>query len=202
MGQEVVAGVDVGSGSARAVAISRGGAVVASAVAPYPAHEPRPAGEVDPGIWLDGLGAAFGRLACDTPLALCVGGHGPTTVASTGDLAITFRHPAGAAEGPIGQHAAHTALLKERFGDRVEPRQMWDYLLSRIGGDPGIQSTWPPQAPLEGFGESVPVGSSVGTSTGAHDIPAGVMLVPGSNDAYLTAWASAIDAPGRAFDPG
>ncbi len=198
----VVVGVDVGSSAARAVAIDRDGAVLASSTAPYPSQRARPAGEVDPAVWLEGLSAAFGGLDCEKPLALGVGGHGPTTVASTGDLAITFRHPAGATEGPVGQHAAHIALLKERFGDHVEPRQMWDYLLSRIGGDPAIQSTWPSQDPLEGFGDPIPAGSSVGTSSGAHGIPAGLLLAPGSNDAYLTAWAAAIDTPGRAFDPG
>jgi len=198
----VVAGVDVGSGSARAVAISRDGAVVAAATAPYATRAGGAVGEVDPGVWLEGLSAAVGDLDCETPLALGVGGHGPTTVASTGELAITFRHPAGATEGPIGQHAAHTALLKERLGREVEPRQMWDHLLSRIGGDPTIQSMWPSSEPLTGFGDPIPAGSSVGVSDGSHGLAAGMVLVPGSNDAFLTAWASAIDIPGRAFDPG
>jgi len=202
MAKGVVVGVDVGSGAARAVAIDHNGAVVVSSKAPYPVGEGLVVGEIDPAVWMEGLSAAVNRLACEAPLALCVGGHGPTTVVSTGEIAITFRHSAGAAEGPIGQHAAHTAFLKERLGDDVEPRQMWDQLLSQIGGDPTVQSMWPSQDPLAGFGDPIPAGSGVGVSTGAHGIPAGLTLVPGSNDAFLTAWASAIDTPGRAFDPG
>jgi xylulokinase len=56
--------------------------------------------------------------------------------------------------------------------------------------------------PFAGFGVPVPVGRAVGTSTGEHGIPAGITLVPGSNDAYMTVWSSGIDAPGKAFDPG
>ena len=115
---------------------------------------------------MEGLTAAFNALECATPLALCVGGHAPNTVASTGELAITFRNPAGAADGQVGQHAAHAALLRERLGDHVDPRHMWDYLLGLLGGSTEVQSVWPPQDPLDGYGDPVPVGSAVGTSDG------------------------------------
>jgi xylulokinase len=202
MGSEVVAGVDIGSSSARAVAIDRDGGVVATAVGRYDGTGERGVGEVDPAVWLAGLSAVVGDLDCATPAALGVGGHGPTTVASTGDLALTFRHPAGATSGPVEQHIAQTAVLRDRFGDHVGPRQSWDFLLAQLGGDPSIQSVWPTMAGLPEFGTGVAVGSSVGTSTGAHGIPEGIALVPGSNDAYMTAWATAIDTPGRGFDPG
>jgi xylulokinase len=202
MSSEVVAGVDIGSSSARAIAVDRDGVIVATTVARYDQSDGLPVGEVDPAVWLDGLAAAVGQLECELPAALCVGGHGPTTVASTGQLALTFRHPAGATSGPVEQHVAQTAVLQERFGDHVEPRQSWDFLISQLGGDPTVQSVWPTMAGLKGFGDEVPVGANVGTSNGTHGLPEGITLVPGSNDAYMTAWATAIDTPGRGFDPG
>ena len=143
MSSEVVAGVDIGSSSARAIAVDRDGVIVATTVARYDQSDGLPVGEVDPAVWLDGLAAAVGQLECELPAALCVGGHGPTTVASTGQLALTFRHPAGATSGPVEQHVAQTAVLQERFGDHVEPRQSWDFLISQLGGDPTVQSVWP-----------------------------------------------------------
>jgi xylulokinase len=203
MKSEVVVGVDVGSSSARAIAIDRNGTVMDTSTAPYPAASPdRAVGEIDPGGWMQGLSAAVRGLSCDTPLALCIGGHAPTTVASNGELAITFRHPARAADGSVGHYAAHAAVLKERFGDQVRPRLMWDHLLTQLGAADGFQSVWPPSEPMDGFGDPVPVGTGVGISTGAEGIPAGVTLVPASHDGLLTTWASSIDTPGRAFDPG
>jgi len=55
---------------------------------------------------------------------------------------------------------------------------------------------------LPDFGEVVPVGSIVGETNGAGGLPFGVKLVPGSNDAYQTAWASGTYVGGRGFDPG
>jgi len=202
MSTGVVVGVDIGSSAARAIAIDSDGVVVAEGKARYDGSGGLPVGEVYPAIWLAGLSAAVLDLDCDTPGALGVGGHGPTTVASTGQLALTFRHPSAAVGSPPEQHAAHARVITERFGDGVEPRQMWDYLLSCLGGNPDVQTVWPTMDGLPGFGYAVPVGTSVGVSTGDHGIPAGIALVPGSNDAYMTAWAGAIDTPGRAFDPG
>lgn len=202
MSGEIVVGVDIGSSAARAIAVNREGGIVAETRTLFAGPDGLPAGEVDPAMWLAGLCAAVRELDCGAPAALCVGGQGPTTVASTGERAFTFRHPVAAVGRPREQHAAHTALLKERYGDAVEPRQMWDYLLSRLGGDPGIQSVWPTMSGLPGFGDVVPVGESIGVSTGAHGFPKGIVLVPGSNDAYMTVWAGGIDIPGRGFDPG
>ncbi|MEN8234995.1 MAG: FGGY-family carbohydrate kinase [Actinomycetota bacterium] len=202
MTDEIVFGVDVGSSGARAVAIDRSGAVVeTSAVAHDESYNPAD-GEADPAIWLNGLSECVDALESVPPIALGIGGQSPTTVASTGELALTFRHSAGEASSPPAQHAAHAGVIRERLGDHVEPRLLWDYLLSRLGGDPGIQSVWPAQSPLPGFGDPVPVGVGVGTSTGQHGVPAGITLVPGSNDAYMTVWAGGIDVAGRAFDPG
>lgn len=202
MAAQVVAGVDVGTGSVRAVAIDREGNVVAASKAAY-ASPPRPAvGEADPAVWLDALRDAVLSLRCATPLALGVGGQGPTTVAAGGELALTYRHPAGASADFAGQQRAQAKLLRERLGPGARPRQMWDYLLSRLGAREDIQSVWPGTQPVPGFGDPVPVASPIGKTTGCHGLPEGVVLAPGSNDAYLTAWAGAIDTPGRGFDPG
>ena len=200
-GMEVVAGVDIGSSAARAVAVDRRGEVVSTARAGYrPAC--LPVGEADPAVWLEGLRDAFHRLECGAPIALGIGGQSPTTVASTGQRALTFRHPAGAAEGPAGQHLAHAALLEKRYGPRVFPRLMWDFLISRLGGYPSFHSVWPEAAPLDGFGDPLPVGSYAGVTSGEYGIPPGITLAPGDNDASMTAWAAAVDAPGKGFDPG
>ena len=200
-GMEVVAGVDIGSSAARAVAVDRRGEVISTARAGYrPAG--LPVGEADPAVWLEGLRDAFHRLDCGAPIALGIGGQSPTTVASTGQRALTFRHPAGTAEGPAGQHLAHAALLEKRYGPRVFPRLMWDFLISRLGGYPSFHSVWPEAAPLDGFGDPLPVGSYAGVTSGEYGIPPGITLAPGDNDASMTAWAAAVDAPGKGFDPG
>ncbi len=198
---EVVAGVDIGSSAARAVAVDRSGRVVSTARAGY-RPVGLPAGEADPAVWLEGLSGAFRRLRCRTPAALGIGGQSPTTVASTGRRALTFRHPAGAAEGPPGQHQAHASLLRERYGARVRPRLMWDFLISSLGGYPFFQSVWPESALLDGFGDPIQAGSYAGVTSGEYGIPPGITLAPGDNDASMTAWAAAIDAPGKGFDPG
>jgi xylulokinase len=196
-----VVGVDVGSSTARALAANRDGEVVASAAAPYP-EGPIARGEVDPFNWLAGTCAAVAALDCPTPAAICVGGHGPTTVASSGERALTFRHAAGAGSSPSDHHAAQARYLREHFGATVEPRQLWDWILAQLGGSSTTQSLWPGNEPLPEFGEPIPVGTVVGISSGDHAVPAGIKLVPGSNDAYLTAWAGGIYTPGKAFDPG
>ena len=131
-----------------------------------------------------------------------VGGQGPTTVAAGGELALTYRHPAGASADFSEQQRAQAAWLRERLGPGTRPRQLWDYLLSCLGGQGNVQSTWTGVEPLHGFGNPVPVGSPIGVTTGHHGVPEGIVLAPGSNDAYMTAWACAIDTPGLGFDPG
>ncbi len=200
MTEPLVVGVDVGSGSARAIALTPQGDVVASASAGYNGSG-LPVGEVDPFVWFEGALATVASLGV-TPAAICIGGHGPTTVASTGERALTFRHPAGESSSPPEQHAAHTEVLREMFGSEVQPRQLWDWVLARMGARSDSQSLWPGSDPLAEFGEIVPVGSSVGETDGGLGLPSGIRLVPGSNDAYMTAWAGGIDVPGRGFDPG
>ncbi len=199
-----VVGVDIGSTAMRAVAVARSGEVVASssqAVRDRPGC--LPPGAVDPSVWLEALGNVIGRLAGAIRIrALCIGGQGPTTVALSGEQALTYRHPSGANERPVPQHAAQAEELIRQFGPGAKPRLMWDFLLARLGGASGVQSVWPEMSPLPGFGTPVPVGSSVGKSSGAYGIPAGISLVPGANDAFLTSWGCAIDTPGRGFDPG
>ena len=201
MTHQVVVGVDVGSGSARAVAIDRSGRVIATSFSPYQGGETA-VGAVDPQRWLEGTLAALGGLGIPTPLAIGIGGHGPTTVSATGELALTFRYPIGESSNPRLQHEAHIAVLRHRFGNHVEPRQLWDWVLSRLGGRADSQSVWPPNEPLSEFGEPVPVGSVVGVTGGEFGLPAGIALVPGSHDAHMTAWGGGIDIPGRGFDPG
>ena len=202
MPAQVVAGVDIGTSSVRAVAVDDDGRVIAASEAAYASTSRLPVGEADPAVWLDGLLDAVVSFPCAAPVAIGVGGHGPTTVASGGELALTYRHPAGASADFAEQQRAQAALLRRRLGPATRPRQMWDYLVSCLAGHESVQSTWPGTEPLDGFGNPVPVGSPMGVTTGDHGLPAGIVLAPGANDAYLTAWAGAIDAPGLGFDPG
>ena len=204
MTTSAVAGVDIGSNAIRAVAVDRHGHVVAtSSRAVGDEGGCLPDGAIDPEAWLRGLGVVMQNLGNTIRIrALCIGGQGPTTVASSGEQALTYRHPSGADERPALQHIAQAEELVRRFGPGAEPRLMWDFLLARLGGASGVQSVWPTMDPLPGFGTPVPVGTGVGVSSGTYGIPLGITLVPGANDAFLTAWGCAIDMPGLGFDPG
>jgi len=199
MTPEVVVGVDVGSGSSRAIALDADGTVVAASRAE--ADEPYTAtGEVIPSRWLDELESAVGALGLDrAPAAIGVGGFGPVSVVD--QEALTFRFPAGDVADPRDQHAAQGAELRRRHGG-VEPRILWDWIVGTLVGRFDFQSVWPGDRPIEGFGDPVPVGTPVGSSRGMHGVAPGIPVVPATNDAYLTAWAVGIDRPGRAFDPG
>jgi xylulokinase len=200
MSEQVVVGVDIGSSSTRAAAVRRDGAVVADSTVRYPADD-LPAGEADPATWLRGAVAAIVALDVE-PVAVCFGGQGPTTVAASGERALTFRHPAGASQMGPEQHAAQFDVLRETYGAEVQPRQLWDWVAARLGAPSDVQSLWPNSAPLAEFGDPIPVGSSLGTSDGRHGLAAGITIAAGANDAYLTAWGSGIDVPGKGFDPG
>lgn len=200
MTEPVVVGVDVGSSAARAIAITRSGEVVGSGSGGYGGPS-LPVGEVDPNTWLGGTVASIAALEMN-PAAIGLGGHGPTTVASGGELALTFRHPAGESSSPSEQHAAHTKVLRETFGPHVEPRLLWDWVAAKLGARSDSQSVWPGVEALFEFGEPTPVGNAFGETSGELGLPAGIPLVPVSNDAYMTAWASGTYVPGRAFDPG
>lgn len=201
MARQVVVGVDIGTGAARAVALDRKGRVVAGSEARF-GQQPLPRGEADPLRWLDGLIRAVKELAADPPVALGIGGQGPTTVMPSAQWALTYQHPAGASSDFAGQHLAQAEEMSRHHGGGDRPRQMWDFLAAELGGSPDTQAVWPGQEPLEGFGDPIPVGSTVGATAGDSGLPGGILLAPGANDAFLTAWAAAIDRPGKGFDPG
>ena len=201
MAGQVVVGVDIGTGAARAVALDRAGRVLAGSEARIaPMNLPR--GEADPFRWLEGLVRAVNQLDAGPPAALGIGGQGPTTVMRSARRALTYQHPAGASSDFAGQHLAQAEELSGRFGGAGRPRQMWDFLVAELGGSSGTQAVWPGQYPLEGFGDPIPVGSAAGVTAGDSGLPGGIVLAPGANDAFLTAWAAAIDRPGKGFDPG
>ncbi len=201
MEAEVVVGVDIGTGAARAVALDRAGRVSAGSESRF--SPPRlPRGEADPFRWLEALVLAVEQLAAGTPAALGIGGQGPTTVMPSARRALTYQHPAGASSDFAGQHLAQAEEMWRLYGGGSRPRQMWDFLVAELGGSPDTQAVWPGQVPLEGFGDPIPVGSAVGVTAGDSGLPGGIVLVPGANDAFLTAWAAAIDRPGKGFDPG
>lgn len=204
MRRTVAAGVDIGSSAIRALAIDRAGAVMATSGGTTRTRgDLLPTGEADPAMWLEAIARVLRNLGdASSVRALCLGGQGPTTVAATGERALTYRYPSGAGDIPVRQHAAQAEVLLRRFGPDAQPRLMWDFLLSELGAAAGVQSVWPMMDPLPGFGEPVPVGASVGISSGEHGLPSGITLVPGANDAFLTSWGCAIDTPGLGFDPG
>ena len=200
MSNDAVVGVDVGSGASRAIALDRDGRVVAIAEAAH-ADPGLPVGEGDPEVWRHGLIAAVSALGV-SPAAFGIGGHGPTTVATSGAGAITFRHTPSASGGLALQPLAQARLLEERHGAGGAPRQLWDWMITRLGGHPGFQSVWPGQQPLVGFGDPIAVGTVAGTTSAVGGLPSGIPLVPGCHDALLTAWSSGIDTAGKGFDPG
>ncbi|SDQ72258.1 FGGY-family carbohydrate kinase [Thermostaphylospora chromogena] len=199
----VVVGVDVGSGSARAIAVDPDGRVLAARTGAYPGAEEWPEGRADPRGWLTGVADAVNGLL-DTlgarPEAICVGGQSPTTVPVGGGLAVTVRHPAGSTGGPDDQHYAQRAVLAAELGE-VEGRQLYDWVSARLGAA-DAQARWPGDATLDGYGPRAETGEVVGHTDGTLGLPAGVPLVAGAQDAYLAFWAGGLDLPGRALDPG
>lgn len=206
----LVIGVDVGSSSARAVALDRDGVVRGEATARYPSAgvdgQHRPAGREDPQAWRRGVASALEMLrtttrSADRPAAVCIGGQSPTTIPATGGLAVTCRHPAGVTESPAGQHHHQHALLKSELGDELVPMQLWDWLAAQLGAPPR-QGRWPGDPQLPGYGDPVPTGTVVGVADGTDGLLPGTPLVAGAQDAYLAFWAAGTDTPGRALDPG
>jgi sugar (pentulose or hexulose) kinase len=200
-GNDVVVGVDLGSSSARAVALDRTGAVVADAAARYAGADAWPRGHADPRAFLSAFEDALARLPVTRFDALAVGGQSPTTVLGDGTDAITCLHPAGATLDPHAQHGEQYRVLREKYGDDVEPMQLWDWVLTQLGA-PRAQGRWPGDPELTGYGSMVTTGSVAGEASGAHSVPARTPLVPGAQDAYLGFWAAGVDEPGRALDPG
>ncbi len=203
---DVVIGVDLGSGAARAVALDRDGAVRAEAAAAYHGVERWERGHADATVWLDAFERAVRDLASRTPsaarpVALAVGGQSPTTIGPGGD-AITCLHPAGAELDPHAQHQEQRRALRAgRVDAECEPMQLWDWVLVQLGA-PRAQARWPGDPTLPGYGERVSTGAAVGEADGRHGVARGTPLVPGAQDAYLAFWAAGLDEPGRALDPG
>lgn len=196
-----VVGVDVGSSSSRAIALGRDGRVLDRSTVVHRFESSHRSGEVDPGIWrtsaVEAIAAVGGSAA-----AIGLGGYGPTTVASGGELALTFRYAGGDIGDPQDQHQAHAAELGRRYGPEGAPLLLWDWLAAELGAPHGRQSVWPGDEPIPGFGEPSPVGAAVTVTAAGSGLDAGIPLVPATNDGYLTAWAAGIDRPGRGFDPG
>ena len=202
----VVVGLHLGSDSARALALGPDGEIVARAYAPYPGAVGWPGGYADPAGWLSGVAAALEAILADLPsdrpcTAISLGGQSPTTVPVNGGLAVTYRHPAGATGTPAEQHAAQLSVLADECGGDVDPLQVYDWLSVRLGAEP-VQSRWPGDPELPGYGPVVATGTAIGRTDGSHGLPAGIPLVAGAQDAYLAFWAGALDRPGRGMDPG
>lgn len=205
----VAVGVDAGTGGARALALDREGSVVASAAAAYEGDASWAAGRAGAAAWLGAVLAALRALVsqapqAESPVALCIGGQSPTTIAGGGALpAVTCRHPAGIDRSPDEQHQAQRALLESELGGSaaVEPHQLWDWLLQALGAEPH-QGRWPGDADLDGYGARRDTGSVVGAARDGLPLRAGTPLVTGAQDAYLALWAAGVDVPGRALDPG
>lgn len=201
---DVVVGVDVGTGSARALAVSRDGHVVARSSAPFAGRASWPPGQADPQAWRAALDDALTSLGV-VPAALAIGSQSPTTVPLDGRFALTVRHPAGITLSPHEQHLAQRDVLASNSahegGGGGDVCQLWDWLLRSLGAD-AVQTRWPGDPPLDGYGALRRTGEVVGRASGAWGVPAGTPLVGGAQDAYLAFWAGGTDEPGRAVDPG
>jgi sugar (pentulose or hexulose) kinase len=192
--RDVVVGVDVGTGSARALAVARDGRVVARSSAPFAGRASWPPGQADPQGWRAALDDALSSLGV-VPAALAIGSQSPTTVPLDGRFALTVRHPAGITLSPHEQHLAQRDVLG---GDVC---QLWDWLLRSLGAD-AVQTRWPGDPSLDGYGALRRTGEVVGSASGVWGVPARTPLVGGAQDAYLAFWAGGTDEPGRAVDPG
>jgi len=203
----VVIGVDVGTGSARALAVDPDGRVLARAAGPFPRRDRWAPGRATPSAWRSGLATALRGLAAalpqaGRPVALGLGSQSPTTVPVVHGDALTVRHPAGVTGSPLEQHHAQRDVLRAEQGPDVQVAQLWDWLNGELGGRTGIQSRWPGDPALDGYGDVVPTGHRVGEADGTWGVPAGTPLAGGAQDAYLACWAAATVVPGRALDPG
>ncbi|MGW4031773.1 FGGY-family carbohydrate kinase [Streptomyces sp. NPDC004838] len=216
----VVVGVDLGSNSARALALDPDGRTLGSATAGYPGSSSWRPGHADPEGWLAGATEAVRRLAARlpaaaSPVALSFGGQSPTTVvvpAPSGaatppgpdpaaSTALTCRHPAGATGSPVEQHHEQYAVLRAGHGPGTTAWQLYDWVMARLGAD-RRQSRWAGDPLLDGYGPPARTGTVTGTTDGSHGLAAGTPLVAGAQDAYLAFWAGGLDLPGRAMDPG
>ncbi|HLN05152.1 MAG TPA: FGGY-family carbohydrate kinase [Acidimicrobiales bacterium] len=199
----VVVGVDVGSSSARALAVRPDGSVAAASGAGYRGVSSWPAGRADPGAWRIAVEEALGLLGrelaeASRPVALAIGGQSPTTVPLDGGFAVTCSNAAGAELDPVSQHAAQREALGVHG---VEVAQLWDWLLTSLGA-PLRQGRWFGEPPLAGFGPRASTGEVIGEADGTWGVAGGTPLVPGAQDAYLAFWAAGLVQPRRGCDPG
>jgi sugar (pentulose or hexulose) kinase len=200
----VVIGIDVGSRSARVVAVDPDGGLVGHADADYGRGSQGPTGRADPQTWRRAVEAALQRLvvrcpAAAAPAALAAGGQSPTAVPADG-LAVTYSYAEGIDGGIAAQQLAQCRLLEsEQPGAEVS--QLWDWMLATLGA-PRVQGRWPGDAALDGLGESTTTGTVVGLADGSWGVPRGTPLVAGAPDALLTFWAAGLDEVRRACDPG
>lgn len=199
-----VIGVDLGSSSARAIAIGHDGEVLASATASYPHADRWPAGRADPTAWLDAVTRAVHDVRASGPRArmpeaICIGGQSPSVVSDGAHLAMTVRHPAGATLSPRDQHVAQAAVLTGEGG--LVHSQGYDWVARQFGaGD--VQSRWIDDEAIPDFGALRRSGEFIGSTTGAHGLPSGIAIAAGGQDAFLAFWAGGLTRPGIAMDPG
>lgn len=205
MASELVVGVDLGTGSARATAIDPHGAVVDTASVAYDTRPQWAPGHAEPQSWrravqgaLEALGAAVP--AARAPAALAIGGQSVAVVSSDGAEALTVLHPAAGGADPREAHARLWAELAPAHPG-TEALQTWDWILTTLGA-PRQQSTWPGTPELPDFGDPVPAGTVIGHAHGEWGVAAGTPLVAGSADAYMAFWGAGIDTPGRGLDVG
>ena len=212
---EVVVGIDLGTGGARAAALDSDGGVRLWMYEPFAGAASWPAGRADPVAWMDGLGRLLDRVgeAGHEITAVGIGGQSPTTVplaASVGSrhgdetasagFAVTCRHPAGIGLDRAGQHLAQLEVLRSEMGGDIQGAQVWDWALRRLGAGE-IQGMWPAEEPIPGYGEPVMVGTVIGRCDGSLGVAAGTPLVSASNDAYMSFWAGGLGIPGRGARP-
>jgi sugar (pentulose or hexulose) kinase len=200
----VVAGIDIGSRSARVVVMGPDGTLIGYAHANYDRQSGWPIGRTDPQCWRRGVEAALQGLvarcpAAASPVAIAVGGQSPTAVPANG-LAVTYSYAHGIDGGIAAQQLSQRQLLEsEHPGGQVS--QLWDWLLASLGA-PRVQGRWPGDTAVDGFGESVTTGTVVGKADGSWGAPRGTLLVAGAPDALLAFWAAGLDEVRRACDPG
>jgi len=203
MTDSVVIGIDLGSSGARAVAVSPDGVTRCWGHEYFPEASTWPAGRADPNAWLAGFERTLQAvLTLDAEVAaIGVGGQAPTTVPMSDQFAVTCRNPIGNGLSRRDQHVAQHEFLEKEMGCAVVPAQSWDWALRKLGaGD--IQSLWPAEDLLPGFGEPVMTGTIIGESVGSLGVEKGIPLVGGSSDAYMSFWAGGLGELGRGHDPG
>jgi sugar (pentulose or hexulose) kinase len=201
----VVVGIDLGTGSARAVAIDAEGRVLGTASAPYEGRGRWAVGHADPESWRAAVQSSLEQLAIAVPAAvapaaLAVGGQSPAVVSSDGLDALTVLHPAADGASPHSAHQQLWDVLRPEHPD-AQPLQAWDWILFALGA-PRQQGRWPGSPDMAGFGPVTVTGTPAGTASGEWGVAKGTLLVPGGADAYMAFWSAGVDTPGRGLDPG